>query len=122
MTHLKSRLARAAWTLASLAASNSGWCGVTVSTALFCWGNSFERPRLVDGALVTAAWVVGADVCGQEAGAEDEGPERCVRAFAKRSAHRLSARRPLCARLVAKGLMRMHVIAASRTAFVPSYV
>ena len=55
-------------TLASLAASKSGWCGVTVTTALFCWGNAFERPRLVEGARVTAAWVVDADVCGQEAG------------------------------------------------------
>jgi hypothetical protein len=55
-------------TLVSLAASKSGWCGVTVTTALFCWGNAFERPRLVEGARVTAAWVVDADVCGQEAG------------------------------------------------------
>ena len=38
------------------------------STSVQDSSNAFERPRLVDGARVTAAWVVGGDVCGQEAG------------------------------------------------------
>ena len=53
-------------TLASLAVSKSGWCGVAVGSAILCWGNSFDRPRFIDGARVTAAWVIGPDVCGQD--------------------------------------------------------
>jgi hypothetical protein len=51
--------------LRALAVRESGWCGVTTAAAIICWGNAFERPRIVSDASVTTAWVVGIDVCGR---------------------------------------------------------
>ena len=53
-------------TLVSLAASKSGWCGVTTGARLVCWGNYFQRPQLVPEARATTAWVIGLDVCGRD--------------------------------------------------------
>jgi alpha-tubulin suppressor-like RCC1 family protein len=50
--------------LTTVAASGTGWCGVTTARDLLCWGNQFLQPTTVIGARVIKAWVIDDGVCG----------------------------------------------------------